>query len=372
MLDLSWKIGVEIELIAPQGKSRADVARAIAKGYDGVVRRIFHFQSEPSQVPGTPLFDNLSLGFEVVDRQGNLIVRCLDDLTLQDDLNKSQPAKTGWYRIVSDDRRFLELIKIHADPAEEITEVLDPIASLFDTKTETSPEGMVRVADRLGNPVAIAAALPGERERPCELVTAPIAANHQQHLNRLLEITRTLGLTIASEGATHIHFDGKPLSSPRVFANLVNIFWTHGDNLKRLVQTNSKCRRLGKWSPTLWQTINDPSFSELSWSDAKAGLKKLNLTKYCDFNLKNLIEPSDQLTFEIRIFPVWTEAKEIIDAAILMAGILDYAIDQPKIAPQQPLDWKLASIEDFLKKLPLSADLRELWLSRARLISCSR
>ena len=55
-----------------------------------------------------------------------------------------------------------------------------------------------------------------------------------------------------------------------------------------------------------------------------------------------------------------------------MAGILDYAIAQPKIAPQQPLDWKLAYIEDFLKKLPLSADLRDLWLSRARLISCSR
>ncbi|MGK7877312.1 MAG: amidoligase family protein [Xenococcaceae cyanobacterium] len=367
MSDLSWKIGVEIELIAPLGLSRQDVAESIAQEYDAVVRRIFHLQSEPSQVPGTPLFDNLTLGFEIIDRQGNLIARCVDDLTLQDDLNKSQSPQLGWYRIVSDDLRILELVRNQADPTKQITEVLQPIARLFGTKTETSPEGMIRVSDRMGNPVAIAAPLPGERERPCELVTSPITHNHQQHLDVLLNIAHDLGLIVPIEGAIHIHFDGKPLCSPRVFANLVNILWTHGDNLKRLVKTNPRCKRLGRWQPTLWEMVNERDFCQLSWSDAKIYLAQLQLTKYCDFNLKNLVEPVPELlTFEVRIFPVWMESQAIIEAAALMAAILDYAITQPKISPRQPLDWQLASVEEFLKQLPLSISMRDLWLSRAQ------
>jgi hypothetical protein len=365
---LNWKIGVEIELITPKGLSRKDVAEAIAQYHHGEVRRIFYPQSEPSQIPGTPLFHNLTLGFEVIDRQGNLIARCVDDLTLQDDLDKSQPPQPGWYRIVSDDTRLLELISLQADPSTAITEVLQPIADLFATEIEASPEGMIRICDRTGNPIAIAAPLPGERERPCELVTRPIADNHQQYLDGLLNIAHSLGLTIPVEGATHIHFDGTALCSPRVFANLVNILWAHGDNLKRLVGGNSRCTRLGKWEPSLWEMVNDPDFCELSWSEAKTYLAQLELTKYCDFNLKNLVHPvPDKLTFEARIFPVWMESQAIIEAAALIQAILDYALAQPKIPPTQSQDWQLASIEELLELLPLQANIRNSWLSRAYL-----
>ncbi|MEW5858154.1 MAG: amidoligase family protein [Cyanobacteriota bacterium] len=363
---LNWKIGFEIELMAPRGLSRQDLAESIAETHDASVRRIFHPQSELSQVPGTPLFHNLTLGFEVIDRQGSTITRCVDDLTLVDDLDKTKEPKPGWYRIVSDDTRFLQLVTCQADPAYELTEVLKPIASLFATVPEAGAGGMVRVADSTGNPIAIAAPLPGERERPCELITPPIDANHFERLEILLSTARSLGFTIPAEGATHLHFDAEPLCSVRVFANLVNLLWTHGASLKRLVGTNPNCRRLGNWDRELLVVVNESDFGELPWSDAKARLTKLQLTKYCDFNLKNLIHSiPNKHTFEARIFPSWMHPQPIIEAAALMEAILRHAAGASKISPTAPLEWKLESVQEFLKALPIAEDFRKVWLSRA-------
>ncbi len=363
---LNWKIGFEIELMAPLGLSRQDLAESLAKSNHGLVRRFFHPQSELSQVPGTPLFHNLTLGFEVIDKQGHLIARCVDDLTLVDDLDKTEKPKPGWYRIVSDDSRLLQLIESQADPADSLNDVLKPIASLFSTHSEEGPGGMVRVADSTGNPIAIAAPLPGERERPCELITPPINTNHCDRLEILLSAARSIGFTIPVEGATHLHFDAIPLCSARVFANLVNLLWAHGANLKRLVGTNPRCRRLGMWDQELLILINQSDFCELPWSDAQARLAKLELTKYCDFNLKNLINSiPNKFTFEARIFPSWIHPQPIIESAALMEAILRYAATASKISPTAPLEWKLESVQEFLKVLPLAEHYRSVWLSRA-------
>ncbi len=371
MSKLNWKIGCEIELLAPKGLSRKNLAESIARENNGTVQRIFYPQSEPSQVPGKPLFHNLTLGFEVVDKQGNLIAKCVDDLTLQDDLDKSHPSKPGWYRIVSDDTRFLQLITRQANPEKTKSEVLHPIANLFGTHVQQGVEGMVRVADNTGNPIAIAAPLPGERERPCELISAPIDANHSEKLEVLLKTARLLNFTVPVEGATHIHFDGLPLCSTNVFANLVNVFHAHGENLKRLVATNSKCRRLGSWDIALLNLVNESGFRELPWEEAKARLIKLELTKYCDFNLKNLIHPvPDKLTFEARIFPVWLDSQPIIEAAAFCEGILRYAMGKSQILPTAPLKWNLQWVKEFLKSLPMSEDVCNAWLYKAATINC--
>lgn len=370
MSELNWKIGCEIELLAPKGLSRKDLADSIAQANNGIVRRIFYPQSELSLVPGKPLFHNLTLGFEVIDRQGNLIAKCVDDLTLQDDLNKSQLSKPGWYRIVSDDTRFLQLIATQANAEQSKAEVLNPIADLFGTHAESGAEGMIRVADNTGNPIAIAAPLPGERERPCELISPPIDTNHLEKLEVLLRTARILGFTVPQEGATHIHFDGLPLCSANVFANLVNVFHAHGDNLKRLVGTNSKCRRLGNWDIGLLKLVNEPGFRELPWGEAASRVIKLELTKYCDFNLKNLIHPiPDKLTFEARIFPVWLDSQPIVEAAALIEAIFRYAMSESQISPTAPIEWKLESVQEFLKLLPMSEDVRNVWLSQAANIS---
>ena len=97
---LSWKIGVEIELIAPRGSSRRALAEALA-GPGGAVRTVWFTQSEPAEVPGTPIFHNLTQGFDVTDAAGRRVARLVDDLTLVADLNRTAAPQPGWYRIVS-------------------------------------------------------------------------------------------------------------------------------------------------------------------------------------------------------------------------------------------------------------------------------
>jgi hypothetical protein len=358
---LQWQIGVEIELIAPQGLSRETLAQKFCPP-NGKVRRFFHPQSEPSKVPNMPVFENLTLGFEVFDVQGDLIVKCVDDLTLQRDCLTNMPPKSGWYRIVSDDRRLLELVRQQCNASDSIIEVLNPIAQLFRTELQYGEGNMVKAVDSNNLPIAIASPLPGERERPCEIITPPLKQDYLNYLENLLNTALNLGFSIPHEGAIHIHFDAEALADTRVFMNLVNLFWTYGDNLRQLVGSNSNCQRLGKWHISLWELVNDSYFPLLSWQEAKAELMKLPLTKYCDFNLKNIVYSlSDKYTFEVRIFPVWLDAESIIYAGELIQGLLHRAINTEYIDPQPILSWDLKQIQDLLTNLNLEPSTLAFW-----------
>jgi hypothetical protein len=335
-----WKMGVEIELLAPPGRSRQDLAVAIAAHAGAQVRRIFHPQGEPSKVPGTPVFENLTLSFVVEDAQGNLLAQCVDDLTLQDDLDRQHPPQPGWYRIVSDDARLLRLIMHHADPAAPLQTVLEPIAALFGTRIEHGEGGMVRVKDESGASIAIGAPLPGERERPCELITPPIESDHLDRLESLLGLARSLGFGIPAEGAIHLHFDATPLCSASAVANLVTLLGLHGETLKQHMGTNPRCRRLGAWPQALFELIASPTFIHLAWADAQEQLAQLQLTKYCDFNLRNLVHSvPNKHTFEVRILPVWLHGEKIVEAASLFAAILQWACEEGRQRKPVPADF---------------------------------
>ena len=365
MWEVNWKLGVEIELIAPRGLSRQTLAQVLAQQIRGSVRRFFHPQTEPSKVPGKDIFENLTLGFEVIDREGCLIAKCVDDLTLQRDCNRRMPPKPDWYRIVSDDARLLRLIARQTSPESSLTEVLRPIAALFGTEIETGPNGMVKVPDETGASVAIALPLPGERERPCELITPPIEREHLKRLELLLNIARSLKFTIPIEGATHIHFDAAPLCSAQTISNLVNLLWAYGDNLKLLVGTNPNCCRLGAWSESLIEIIRASDFCSLNWHRARERLQQVKLTKYCDYNLFNLVYSlPNKRTFEVRIFPVWLHGREIMEAAGLFEAILKLAISPQSILFLPPQPWSKNLMTKFLNDLPLSTELRTIWQER--------
>lgn len=363
---LSWKIGVEIELLAPLGSSRYELASAISEQSGGSVKRFFHPQSEPSKVEGAPVFENLTLGFEVVDAEGQLLARCVDDLTLQKDLQRSRSPQAGWYRIISDDSRFLRLIMQQVDAKDSCQQVLEPMARLFNSTLAVNPDGMTRLSDDRGFSIAIATPLPGERERPCELITPPIAENHLERLQALLSAANELAFYAPIEGATHIHFDATRLCSASVLANLVKLLWVHGAGLRQLVGANPNCTRLGNWPIALHELVQSPDFLGLSWEEVKACLSEVKLSKFCDFNLKNLLdETSDKHTFEVRIFPVLLDAESIIKAAGLFEAILNWALSTDN-SDALPVD-----IESLLECLPLSANLRDCWLERLHKIPSS-
>jgi hypothetical protein len=200
-------------------------------------------------------------------------------------------------------------------------------AALFGTAPEMLPDGMVRVCDEARAPIALATPLPGERERPCELVTPPLDADHALRLEALLAPARALGFTLARESATHVHFDAAPLRSARVLRNLVRLLAAWGPALKALVGSNPQCRRLGEWPAQLREMVKTSDFSALDWPAAQARLQTLGLTKYCDFNLKNLVrDVPGKPTFEVRVLPGLMDTTAVLAGAALFEAVLRLAL----------------------------------------------
>jgi hypothetical protein len=360
-VELTWKIGVEVELVAPRGASRRDLAEALARSRGASVRPFFHPQSELSLVPDLPVFENLTLGFEVIDDQGLPAARYVDDLTLQDDLEPTAAPKPGWYRVVSDDTRFLALVRRLGRADGTPLDAVAPVARLFGTEPEVFDDGTIRVTDDTLAPIVIAMALPGERERPCEIVTAPLTKDHGKELERLLGPAREHGFRIARESATHVHFDGAPLCSPRVFRALVLTLEHWGPMLKALVSTNPACRRLGAWPEALLASVEAPDFVALPWSEARARLSEVGLTKYCDFNLRNLVHDiTGKHTFEVRVLPGMIETETILEHAALFEGILRACVEEGA-----PCGLDLESMASLLDRLPLAPDVRRHWRAKA-------
>lgn len=320
---LNWKVGFEIELMAPPGVSRRDLAERVARRVGGRVVRFFHPESEHSKVPGTPVFENLTLGFRVEDAQGQWVASFVDDLTLQADFDKQARPKPGWYRIVSDEPRLLRLIERQCDPEAPLDQVLAPLAALYGVEVEAHPEGMMRVCDQRGATLAIGAPLPGERERPCEIVTAPIARDHHAALTALLDDARALGFGLPRESATHIHFDAKPLRTARFIARFVDIATRFRTQLRQAMQANPNCVRIGGWPPELARAVAKPGFADFTWDEVRATLIGLGLKKYCDFNLVNMVnqDPAKD-TLEVRILPGMMDSAQILRSAAFFEALL--------------------------------------------------
>lgn len=325
MSDPNWKTGFEIELLAPRGRTRRDLAQALTDQVGGAVHRAFHPQSEISEVPGLPVFENLTLAFDAVDRAGQLIARCADDLTIMADLDQAASSLPGWYRIVSDDSRFLRLIMQQCDPARPHQDVLKPVAALFGTDLQTTDE-LVRLDDTMGASIAIAATLPNERERPCEVITPPLTRNHRATLARLLDAARDLHFTVPLEAAVHVHFDATRLRDAKTLSRLIRLLHRDGDRLKELVGTNPNCRRLGSMPDDLVAAVTASGFTDLDWPAARMQLSELELSKYTDFNFLNIVyEMPGKPTFEVRIFPGAMDADQILAWTRLFVGILEWA-----------------------------------------------
>tara|TARA_R110001606_G_scaffold222504_6_gene370442 strand:- start:3742 stop:4866 length:1125 start_codon:yes stop_codon:yes gene_type:complete len=354
---INWKTGFEIELAAPRNLTREDLAQDLAQKNGGTVDRFFHPQSEPSKHPDRPTFENLTHGFRLMDAEGEWIASFVDDLTLQADFTKQIKSLPGWCRIVSDDRRLLRLAMLQCDPNDSPQDVLKPLASLFGTEIDHHGMDMFRVSDDRGQSIAICAPLPGERERPCEIITAPIISDHHRRLSDLLDNAKNLGFLIPREGATHIHFDAAPLCSALTIARLVRLLANFGDDLKQLVGSNPNCVRLGGWPKELQELTDSPEFLAMAWPEAQSALSAVKLSKYCDFNLLNIANDDEKKhTFELRILPATMNVDEILHAAALFEGLLEFCC-----APTVLDDILLGDFAALLISIPMPPNCVKYW-----------
>jgi Putative amidoligase enzyme len=340
------RIGFEMELLAPAGSSRADLAAEVARRSGGGVHRFFHTDSEPSLVPGMDHFIHLTPGFDVVDEHGRPLCRLVDDITIRADLDPRVPPRPGWYRIVGDEPRLMRLVHRLVDPGAPLETVLDRVGETFGVAPQ-EVGGVVRVDDVSGATIAMAAPAPGERERACEVITPPIDTDHTDRLEQLLRPARDLGFTVPAEAAVHLHVDADPLREVPTFANLVRLFSAWREPLRSALATNPRCRRLAPLPPGVVDLVGDGSADRLprSWDDLCALVSPLGLTKYADINLTRLIRPRpDRDTVEIRCLPGAIDTGDVIARVSLVEALLDRCRD-PRPLPAPGL---AAQLEDLL------------------------
>lgn len=342
---MSGRLGVEVELLAPEGSSRLVLAVAIAAHLGGRVERYLFPDAEPSKLEGTALFHNLTPGFRIFDASGAVRAWVVDDITLQQDLPQDADPVDGWWRVVSDDRRLIDLAARHVDASLPLPAALEPLATLFSSSPEPGPGGMWRVRTLDGLPLVIGAPLPGGRHRGAELVTAPIAEDHERHLDELLAIAVAHGFTAPTEGATHVHLDAAPLRESRTFRRFVQVVHRILPELRALLGVNPACVRLGPWPDALVEQVEATDWDDLSWPDARRRLEPVRLTKYCDVNVRNVVLGSpDKDTVELRILPVLLEAEPIVRAARLLEAIIRWSASDLSDDPHADLDAVLAAV----------------------------
>lgn len=319
-LDRSWtRMGFEVELVAPAGATRLTLADRLADRSEGLVRTIFHHDTEPSLVKDRPIFHHLTRGFEVTTETGAVLCRLVDDMTIQRNLDQACPPARGSYRILSDEPRLLRLIEQQADAGAPADEVLEPVAEAFGVKVDRLPGDKFRLDDLSGATVAIVAPQGGERERVSELITPPISANHKQRLEDLLAPARALGFSVPAEAAVHVHLDAGPFRSANAVRRLVEVFADDRAELWHALGTNRLCRRLGALPDELIAGVAEPGFDDRPWSEVSEWLQGLPLTKFSDCNLTNLVAANPRNdTVEIRVLPGSIEAAPILDGIDLV------------------------------------------------------
>jgi hypothetical protein len=319
-------VGWEIELLAPPGESRRSLAERLAQQFAGSVNRIFHGDTELTRVEGKRVFHHLSLGFDVFDSEGVHRCRLVDDITIIDDLDGGAPPADGWYRLLSDDRRLMNLAYQVCDPAAEADTVLEPLAALFGSEPASHRAGVTTLDDRDGATIGAVALQGGERERVCEVIMPPIAHDHAAALGSVLDTARDMGFRVPAEAAVHAHFDAAPFRSTPALARLVEVFSTDREALLDELGTNRKCRRIGPLRPALVEEVNKPGFAQRPWTEVQPWFASLDPPKYADVNLRAIAGRRSAVdTLEVRILPGSVDAERIVAKTELLTRRLSAA-----------------------------------------------
>jgi hypothetical protein len=329
--ELRWRAGFELELLAPRGLDRRSLAEELAARHGGTVRTVWHEDSEPADIPSLGgRFLHLTQGFETSDAEGTPLCTVVDDITIRSDLDQSAQAAPGWLRVLTDDPRLLHLLARLCEPASSLETVLDPVAALFGDTAERI--GNIWRLDTRGATVALASPAGGERERPCEIVTPPLATDHFAALDALLAPARELGFTVPIEAAVHIHYDGAAFRDSAVLANLVRLFAFWREPLRRALDTNPHCRRLAALPDQIVDAVaGTPSMDEL-----RAAACDGKLTKFFDVNLTNVLrEDPIRDTVEVRILPGSLDAADVVRRAGTVERLLDRCLDPTPIRPPE-------------------------------------
>ncbi|MDP1822685.1 MAG: amidoligase family protein [Archangium sp.] len=296
------RVGLELELLAPPGKTRFDLARALAKRAGGALRLAFKYHGQGELPDGRPDCQLTPTARVLV--RGKWFCSVVDDPTIVDELaptdEKLRIART-------DDVRLAAWIErnCHARFAGPSTPLgMNGAAFASLVKTFAAKEEEDGFVDPWGLPLVRWHEVSAERARVCEVVLRPLGRKAlAPTLRRVLKLASSLGFTVPVEAAIHAHFDAAPFRSTRALRRLVLDWTEQRTSLLRVLEPNPRCRKLGPFPPDVVR-VAQAATDDLPFETLAAGLLLGGLHRAVDLNLLGLVERyPKQPTIEVRCLP---------------------------------------------------------------------
>ena len=298
----SLRVGLELELLAPPGKTRLTLARALARRLGGRVEFGFKYHGAGFLPDGRPDC-RLTDAFRVV-RAGKCLATFVDDPTIVDDLGEASRPHAVFR---TDDVRLATWVE-RACWGSSVKTALQPLRSEFSARRDAG-----QWVDPLGHPLLGLAEEPRERLRVCEVVLPPLrGAALEERLRLVCDAAKALGFAVPAEGAVHAHYDAKPFQRTRALRRLI-VEWTkQRTSLLRVLKPNPRCRKLGPFSAEVLQVARAAD-DAMPFSTFAAGLGLAGLHRAVDLNVLGVVERfPKQPTVEVRCLPSTLEADETL------------------------------------------------------------
>lgn len=319
------RTGFELELLAPPGRSRADLAHNLAKEFQGRVEHGFKFHGGGHHTDGRKIC-KLSPAWRVIDDLGQVLCTLVDDVTISAQLDRRAPPASTLYRLITDDVRLASWIERRCwGPDREPEQALEALCVEFAAQVgEPGRHGVKRpdqraVVDPHGQILCVVAELEIDRQRVCELVTSPLRRN-QRHdlLARLLRCAQAQDFAIPAEAALHLHLDGEPWRDTETLCRLLHYAMRSRDSLHETFETNPRCRRLRPLADEL-QALVEETWQHLQarapappFEDFAAEIRDAGLDKFVDINVQGVVLPFPrQPTLELRFLSMSFELERI-------------------------------------------------------------
>lgn len=146
------------------------------------------------------------------------------------------------------------------------------------------------------------------RERVAEVVTAPLPLGAVgRSIREVYAAVAAVGAQIGRESGTHVHFDGAPFRSPAALARVLNVLDAWREPTWTLLGWPGS-RLTGPIGPPVVYLANRCAENGASWDELRSRLADYGVTKFCDLNVANLVDEHPRKpTFELRILPVDAE-----------------------------------------------------------------
>ena len=306
--------GFELELIAPPGQSRKDLAQALARRCNGTVRCGMKMLTLTIDDRGDWLGScELVPAYRVIDSQGRLRFQLEDDFSINAELDvAAAPSQEAW-RLTCDDSRLAGLAERQVSGDSE-AEVLQNFLLLFSAHLDpplADHPGLRPIVDSYGHLVAVHGRYGKERERVCEVVTRPLHPEERREvLESVIEEANALGFGPAKEGSVHVHYDAEPWRDPGTLCHLIQRWSSERTELLAKLEPNPATPQWRGGFSSEVQAVADQG-ADLPFTTLATNLLKAGLKKRSDLNLLGIARPGHrQATLETRVLPMSLDLAE--------------------------------------------------------------